>query len=77
MACSFIRICETSLNIQNGGAHCTNVKIFNFHNFLNRNSPRILIKFVSKFMVSKVLYFEAQYALRLHSPLSDTGMLYL
>ena len=38
------------------------------HNFLN--SPPILIKFVSKFIVGKVLYFKAQYALRLHSPLS-------
>ena len=36
-------------------------------NFLN--SPPILIKYVSKFMVRKVLYFEAQYALRLRSPL--------
>ena len=35
------------------------------HNFLN--SPLILIKFVSKFMVCQVLYFEAQYALRLRS----------
>ena len=38
------------------------------HNFLN--SPPILIKFVSKFMVCKVLYFEAQYAVWLRSPLS-------
>ena len=36
-------------------------------NFLN--SPPILITLVSKFMVCKVLYFEAQYALGLRSPL--------
>ena len=53
---------ETSLNIQNGGTHSTNV-----HNFLN--SPPILIKFVSKFMVRKVLYFEAKYTVWLRSPL--------
>ena len=40
--------CETSLNIRNGGAHSTNVKIFK---------------------VCKVHHFEAQYALRLCSPL--------
>ena len=37
------------------------------HNFLN--SPPTSIKLVSQFMVCKVLYFEAQYALRLRSPL--------
>ena len=37
------------------------------HNFLN--SLPIYIKFVSKFIVCKVLYFIAQYALRLRSPL--------
>ena len=37
------------------------------HNFLN--SPLILIKFLSKFMVCEFLYFEAQHALRLRSPL--------
>ena len=37
------------------------------HNFLN--SPPILIKFVSKFMVCKVLHFKVQYVLRLRSPL--------
>ena len=58
---------ETSLNIQNVGTHSTNVKILTVHNFLK--SPPIVIKFVSKFMVCKVLYFEAQYALQLHSPL--------
>ena len=35
------------------------------HKYLN--SPPILIKFASKFLVSKVLYFEAQNALRLRS----------
>ena len=35
------------------------------NNFLN--SPLILIKFVSKFMVCKFLYFEAQHAFRLRS----------
>ena len=39
------------------------------HNCLN--SPPILIKFVSKFIVCKVLYFEAQYDLRLSFPLRD------
>ena len=39
------------------------------HNFLN--FPPILFKFVSKFMVCKVFYFEAQYALRLRSPLNE------
>ena len=39
------------------------------HNFLNY-AP-ILIKFVSKFNVCKTLYFKAQYALRLGSPLTD------
>ena len=34
------------------------------------NFPPILIKFVSKFIVCKVLYFKAQYLLRLRSPLS-------
>ena len=58
---------ETSLNIQNDGAHSTNVKIFNVYHLLN--FPPILIKFVSKFIVWKVLYFKAQYLLRLHSPL--------
>ena len=33
------------------------------------NFPPILIKFVSKFIVCKVLYFKAQYLLRLRSPL--------
>ena len=33
------------------------------------NFPPILIKFVSKYIVCKVLYFKAQYRLRLHSPL--------
>ena len=33
------------------------------------NFPLILIKFVSKFIVCKALYFKAQYLLRLHSPL--------
>ena len=37
------------------------------HNFLN--SPPNLIKFLKKFMVYEVLYFEAQYALRVRSPL--------
>ena len=36
-------------------------------NFLN--SPPILIKFVSKFIVCKVLYFKAKCVLRLRSPL--------
>ena len=45
------KICETSLNIQNSIVH----------NLLN--SSLILINFVSKFMVCKVLYFEAQYVL--------------
>ena len=34
------------------------------------NFQPILIKFVSKFIVFKVLYFKAQYILRLRSPLS-------
>ena len=34
------------------------------------NFPPILIKFVLKFIVCKVLYFKAQYLLRLHSPLT-------
>ena len=34
------------------------------------NFPPILIKFVSKFIVCKVLYFKAQYLLRLRSPLT-------
>ena len=38
------------------------------HNCLN--SPPILIKFVSKFMVCKVLHFEERAALRLRSPLN-------
>ena len=38
------------------------------HNFLN--SPPILIKFMSKIMVCKALYFEVQYPLRLRSRLS-------
>ena len=59
------KICETSLNIQNGGAHSTNENIQLF-----LNSTPILIKFVSKFMVCKVHHFEAQYALRLRSPLN-------
>ena len=33
------------------------------------NFPPILIKFVSKFIVCEVLYFKAQYFLRLRSPL--------
>ena len=33
------------------------------------NFPPILIKFVSKFIVCKVLYFKAQYILKLRSPL--------
>ena len=33
------------------------------------NFPPILIKFVSKFIVCKVLSFKAQYLLSLHSPL--------
>ena len=37
------------------------------YNFFH--SPTILIKFVSKFMVSEVVHFEAQYTLRLRSPL--------
>ena len=37
-------------------------------NFLN--SPPILIKFVSKFMVCNVFHFEAQCAFRLRSPLN-------
>ena len=37
------------------------------------NFPPILIKFVSKFYVCKVLYFKAQYLLRLRSPL-NTGV---
>ena len=39
------------------------------------NSPPILIKCLSKFMVCKVLYFEAQNALRLHSPLTDFDLI--
>ena len=38
--------------------------VYNLLNFLP-----ILIKFVSKFIVCKVLYFKAQYLLRLRSPL--------
>ena len=34
------------------------------------NFPPILIKFVSKFIVCKVLYYKAQYILRLCSPLN-------
>ena len=34
------------------------------------NFPPILIKFVSKSIVCKVLYFKAQYLLRLCSPLN-------
>ena len=45
------------------------------HNFLN--SPPILIKFVSKFMDCKVLYFEAQCALRLRSPLTSSHVFLL
>ena len=45
---------ETSLNIQNGSAHITNVKknliVYNLINF----SP-ILIKFVLKFIICRVL----------------------
>ena len=40
------------------------------------NFPPILIRFVSNFIVCKVLYFKAQYHLKLHSPLSvsiDSG----
>ena len=33
------------------------------------NFPPILIKFVSKFIVCKILYFKVQYVLRLRSPL--------
>ena len=43
-------------------------------NFLN--SLPILIKFVLKFMVCKVLHFEAQYALRLRSPFRIIYFLY-
>ena len=39
------------------------------------NFPPILIKFVSKFIVCKVLYFKAQYLLRLRSPLSGKDTL--
>ena len=39
---------------------------YNLHNF-----PPILIKCVSKFIICKVLYFKAQYLLRLRSPLSE------
>ena len=35
------------------------------------NFPLILIKFVSKLIVCKVLYFKAQYLLRLRSPLTS------
>ena len=38
------------------------------------NFPQILIKFVSKFIVCNILYFKAQYLLRLRSPLSFRGM---
>ena len=38
------------------------------HNLLN--FPSILIKFVSKFTVCKVLYFKAQYLLWLRSPIN-------
>ena len=43
------------------------------HNFLN--SPTILIKFLSNFVDCKDLYFEAQYALRLRSPLNADEMM--
>ena len=59
---------ETSLNIQNYGAIPPMLKYWIVHYFLN--SPLILIKFVSKFVVCKVVYFEAQCALRLRSPLT-------
>ena len=59
---------ETSLNIQNCGAIPPMLKYWIVHYFLN--SPLILIKFVSKFVVCKVVYFEAQCALRLRSPLT-------
>ena len=36
--------------------------------------PPILIKFVSKFIVCKVLYFKAQYILRLRSPLNTVEL---
>ena len=43
---------ETSLNIQNGGAHSSNVNIYSVvHNFLN--SPPILFKFVSNSLFVK------------------------
>ena len=38
------------------------------------NFPPILIKFVSKFFVWEVLYFKAQYLLRLCSPLMKAVM---
>ena len=38
------------------------------------NFPPILIVFVSKFMGCKVLYFEAQYALKLRFPLSIASL---
>ena len=37
------------------------------HNFLN--SPPILIKLVSNFVVCEVIYLKAQFSLRLRSPL--------
>ena len=38
------------------------------------NSPPTLIKFVSKFIVCKDFFFQAQYVLRLRSPLSNTSV---
>ena len=43
------------------------LKYSNVYNLLN--FPLILIKFVSKFIAHKVLYFKAQHLLRLRSPL--------
>ena len=52
---------ETSLNIQVSGADSTNFRLFscNLLDFNLLNFPPILIKFVSNFIVCKVLYFKA------------------
>ena len=44
------------------------LKFSTVYNLLN--FPTIMIKFVSKCIVCKVLYFKAQYLLRLRSPLT-------
>ena len=66
------KILWTSLNIQKAAPIPPMLNYSNVHNFLN--SPPILIKSLSKFMVCKALYFETQSALKLRSPLKVTTL---